>query len=311
MKLALIARDPSHGAIALERIQSGARDHGLALQAGLTVSAYAGHAVVTARERATDADLLVAVGGDGTLHEVVNGAMAGLAPASPQKRPNIALVATGTANDFARSIAGEANVAQLLAALAADSWCDIDLGRVCFTGNRGEQREVYFINVADIGVGAEVVRRVAGGGRRLGATVTYLIAIIRTLVGYRKRTVTIRSDQGLAFSGPLLATAFGNGRSFGAGLTILPQALPDDGELDCIIVGNVGLREFIGKHHQLREGHLIDHPEVHYHRCRTLSVESAHRLGVEADGEFLGYLPATVRILPAAIRMPLLETPEA
>jgi YegS/Rv2252/BmrU family lipid kinase len=311
VKLALIARDPSHGAIALERIQSGARDHGLALKADLTVSAYAGHAVVTARERVADADLLVAVGGDGTLHEVINGAMAGLASASVASRPQVGLVAAGTANDFARSIAGEASVAQLLTALTADSWCNIDLGWMSLSGTAGEAREVYFINVADIGVGADVVRRVAGGGRRLGATVTYLIAIIRTLVGYRKRTVTIRSDQGLAFSGPLLAAAFGNGRCFGAGLTILPQASPDDGELDCIVVGNVGLREFIGKHHQLREGHLIDHPEVHYHRCRSLSVESAHRLGVEADGEFLGYLPATVRILPAAIRMPLLETPEA
>ena len=220
-------------------------------------------------------------------------------------------MAAGTANDFARSIGGEASEAQLLDALAADSWCDIDLGRMSLSGAAGEAREVYFINVADIGVGAEVVRRVAGGGRRLGARVTYLIAIIRALVGYRKRPVTMRSDAGLAFSGPLLAAAFGNGRSFGAGLTILPQASPNDGELDCIIVGNVGLRAFIGKHHLLRAGQLIDHPEVHYHRCRCLTVDSGHSLGVEADGEFLGYLPATVRILPAAIRMPLPETPQA
>ncbi len=134
-----------------------------------------------------------------------------------------------------------------------------------------------------------------------------LAAIVRTLAGYRKQRVNIRSDNGLDFDGPLLAAAFGNGRSFGAGLQILPDACISDGELDCLVVGNVGLREFLGKLRQLRAGQHVDHPEVHYHRCRSLTVSADHNLGVEADGEFLGTLPATVRILPGALRMPLSE----
>ena len=307
MKLALIARNASSGTAALRHIQSGADDHGLDLQADLSVTDHAGHAVALASERVADADLLVAVGGDGTLHEVVNGAMAGLAAAPPGTRPRVATVAAGTANDFVRSLPGEGGAAQLVAALAADSWCDIDLGLVSLVDADGQPRQAYFINVADIGVGAEVVRRVAGGSRRLGAKVTYLLAIVRALAGYRKRAVTIRTDAGLVFCGPIVAAAFGNGCSFGAGLTILPEASPHDGLLDCIVVGNIGLWDFFSRHHQLRAGQRIEHPEVLYHRCRSLTVDAGHALGVEADGEFLGYLPASVHIRPAAIRMPLLE----
>ncbi len=307
MKIALIARERASGETALENISSDARTYGLALHADLSVSDFAGHAVALARERVADADLLVAVGGDGTLHEVVNGAMAGLSNGTPDQGPAIGLIAAGTANDFVRSIGGDGRAADLVSALAADSWCDIDIGRLSLMDPEGHQREVYFVNVADIGVGAEVVRRVAGGRRWLGATAIYLAAIIRVLARYRKRSVSIRSDEGLDYAGPLVAAAFGNGGSFGAGLRILPEASLNDGKIDSIVVGDVGLVDFLGKLHQLRAGSHIDHPEVYYHRCSAIEVNSDYPLGVEADGEFLGYLPATVQILPGAIRMPIPE----
>jgi YegS/Rv2252/BmrU family lipid kinase len=305
VKLVLIARDQRPGNLALERLQSGAKARGLHLEPELVVSGYAGHAVSVARERVSGADLLVAVGGDGTLHEVVNGAMSRLNETESTRIPRIGYVAAGTANDFARAIGEVSGEAQLLAALAADSWRDIDLGFLSLSGEDGETREAYFVNVADIGVGAEVVRRIAGSGRRLGATMTYFSAIVRVLAGYRRRPVRIQSDAGLDYDGPLLAAAFGNGKSFGAGLRILPDASVSDGELDCIVVGDVGLREFLGKFRQLKAGRHIDHPEVRYHRCRSLTVTADSKLGVEADGEFLGYLPATVRLLPGVLRMPL------
>ncbi len=304
MKIALIARERVSGEMALENISSGARTHGLDLHADLSVSAYAGHAIALARERVANVDLLVAVGGDGTLHEVVNGAMAGLSSSAPGRRPAIGLIAAGTANDFVRSIRGDGSAADLVSALAAGSWYDIDVGRLLLTGPDGNPREAYFVNVADIGVGAEVVRRVAGGRRWLGATATYLAAIVRVLARYRKRSVSIRSDEGFNYAGPLVAAAFGNGGSFGAGLRILPDASLCDGRIDSIVVGDVGLVDFLGRLHQLRAGSHIDHPEVYYHRCSAIEVTSDDAMGVEADGEFLGYLPAKVRILPGAIRMP-------
>jgi len=181
VKLVLISRDQRPGKLALDRLQSGATSLGLHLEPELVVSEYAGHAISVARERISDADLLVAVGGDGTLHEVVNGTMSRLNEMESQQIPRIGYVAAGTANDFVRAVGEEGSEAQLLAALAADSWRDIDLGYLSLRGRDGDTREVYFVNVADIGVGAEVVRRIAGSGRRLGATVTYFSPIVRVL----------------------------------------------------------------------------------------------------------------------------------
>lgn len=276
------------------------QSHGLDIDFDVHTSKAPGHAMALAREQASRADALVAVGGDGTLNEVINGALDGAARPTP---PTIGLLAAGTANDFVKSVPGEGGVEDLLRALETDDAQPVDLGRLTFTDRHGARRSRYFVNVADVGIGAEVVRLISGHRRVLGANLTYLASILLALSTYRARVVKLRSDRGLERSSALLAGVFGNGGFFGSGLRLVPDARVDDGLLHCVLVGKVGLREFLRNLPALRGGDLIDHPQVLYHACTALQLDSDARVGLEADGEFLGYLPAEISLVRAPIRL--------
>ncbi len=263
------------------------------------VSEYAGHAVELARTWATQADYLVAVGGDGTLHQVLNGLMQAGASA-PERAPVLGLLAHGTANDFIKTAPLRGDLAELVDLLASRRHRAIDLGRIRFQGEQGEQ-QAYFVNMADIGIGAAVVCQLERQGKRLGATLSYLRAILTTFPRYRRNTLRVELDGALWHDGPVLALLVGNGRCFGSGLYAVPNALLDDGLFSITCIGDVTLWDFLRKLPQLRRGAQVDHPEVSYRSARRVRVESAQAVELEAEGESLGTLPCEMVILPAAL----------
>ena len=272
-----------------------------AAEANILETEYAGHAIELARAAAAEADCVVAVGGDGTLNEVVNGCLQA-ARDNPQLRlPHIAVLACGTANDFIKSTSLTGRLDQLLALLSEGRSRPIDVGRVRYRDVHGTPAERYFINEASIGIGAEVVRRVNRGRRRLGPNLTFLRAIILAFRRFQATALRVRWNSEAPRSQPLLALVAGNGRYFGSGLCIAPEARLDDGRLSCALVGDVGVRTFIGKLRRLKRGAKIDHRQVLYREAEIVQVIRG-RAPIEADGEFLGYTPATIEILPRKIR---------
>lgn len=272
--------------------------------ASVEFTEYAGHAADIARLQCSSVGLIVAVGGDGTLNEVVNGCMAAVAADADTQLPLLGVIASGTANDFIRSTALKGTLEELALLMAGKSAKSIDLGRVSFRDSHGAEVNRYFVNVADMGIGASVVRRVNAGGRRFGANVAYLWAIVTAFMQYQKPLLQVRSSAGLDWQGRALACIVGNGRAFGSGLYAVPQAVIDDGQLHSVIIGDVSLLDFARKLPRLKRGQAIEHPEVVYHAAESLTLSVIEgQCAMEVDGEYLDCSEVTVTILPAAIRL--------
>ena len=256
-----------------------------------------GHAIALAQHACTDSDYLVAVGGDGTVNEVLNGAM--LAGGTP---PPLGVLAYGTANDLARTMQIHGSVHELIALLAGDTRHPIDVGLLHCTDSENPSKQRYFLNAADIGIGAEVVRHLQDRRHLVGSNLHYLRSIISSLRAYEHRELRVTSDLGLDWTGRSLALVAGNGRYCGSGLCVAPGARLDDGELLVTLVGDASTWDFLRNLGHLKRGELLEHPAVSYHNAHSLSVEHQDQPArVEVDGELLGFTPLQIEVLPRAV----------
>lgn len=261
-----------------------------------------GHASELARA-ALDAgyELIVSVGGDGTLNEVVNGM---LDPNGKPRNPNAALgiISSGTGSDFVRS----ANIPRdmLIAArqlVRATQTIPLDIGEMIF-GVEGKETRRYFANVAGMGFDAEVIERTERGGKRGGGTIPYYTTLLATIGSYENKDVVVQFDD-QSIQGRKNSVVVCNGKYFGGGMMISPHATLDDGKFDVIILGDFGKLEVLLNTPRLYNGTILEHPKVSEYRATTVTVESKQRMLIQADGEFIGAGPATFRILPAALKL--------
>ncbi len=254
------------------------------------------HAIELA-QKATEmgCDYLVAVGGDGTLNEIVNGVLS--SDVSAAAYPVIGLLPHGSANDFARTAGVSNSAEELFDLMQANSAQKIDLGKVVL--NETKQTR-YFINIAGIGLGPEVVKSLEGSSSVLGPGFNYFKHIIKGFLRYRKKEVTC-SDGTWQWKGKLLQMAVANGRYFGNAICIAPDARIDDGLFHVSIFGDLSVWNYLRNLGKLKEGEKIDHPEVSYFEAGEVLLESSDLCGIEADGEYVGLAPATISVLPKAI----------
>ncbi|MCD6347959.1 MAG: diacylglycerol kinase family lipid kinase [Bacteroidales bacterium] len=254
-------------------------------------------------------EYLIAVGGDGTLNEVVNGFLSH----GGKGKSNVVLgvLPWGTGNDFVRSIGMDKSVRQL--AELIDDRCvkDIDAGQISILQSNGEYLNRYFDNIADLGIGADVVARVNGVHLRkkvLGGTLIFFLTALKTFMIYKHKKVKV-SWPGFSWEGPLLSLVVANGRFFGSGLGIAPDALLDDGKFQVIIFGNLSVLDYLKKYGKLRRAERIDLPEIYYKESAQVSVFTALKdVSVEADGELSGKAPVSFKCLPAVL--PFLIPPD-
>ena len=260
------------------------------------------HAIGLAME-ATErgCNYLVAVGGDGTLHEVINGVMQSNKAASDY--PLIGLLPHGSANDFARTAHISQSVEELYNLIQTKSAQGIDLGKIILPNTR-EVR--YFINIAGIGLGAEVAKNIAQTSSMLGPGFNYFSHIIKGFLKYHKKEVRCTSGS-WQWKGKLLQMAVANGRYFGNAICVAPDASLSDGAFQLAIFGNLSVWDYLKNLGNLKKGVTIDHPQVSYYNTHEVRIDSKDACGIEADGEYVGLAPATLSLLPEAIRflMPL------
>jgi YegS/Rv2252/BmrU family lipid kinase len=255
-----------------------------------------GHAVELAGQAAEKGcSCLVAVGGDGTLHEVVNGVMQSQTPA--KDRPAIGLLPYGSANDFARTTRIIRSVEALFELIHSRSSRRIDLGRIRLKNSDSTR---YFINITGVGLGPEIVKNIERSSGVLGPKFTYFKNIIKGFLRYTKKEVSCTGDT-WHWKGKLLQMAVANGRYYGHAICTAPEAQIDDGMFQVALFENLGIWDYLKNLGPLKKGVKIEHPQVHYYDTREISIESADSCGIEADGEYVGLAPAEIHILPKAI----------
>lgn len=243
-------------------------------------------------------DLIIAAGGDGTLHQVVNGMLYGNVP--PDQLPMLSILPVGSGNDLARAVNISLNVQALRKRLTRLLPEMIDVGLIVFQKD-GIESQAYFINVASAGMGPEVLNKMSSGEKRSGSAVAYYIAILSTFLSYRCMPVFIKTSA-WQWSSKLRTLAIGNGKFFGSGLCIAPEAKPNDGIFSVFICGAVSVFDFIRNTGTLKNSRKVNHAKVEYHTAEKLELTSESPCRIEADGELLGFLPACVEVIPGRIK---------
>ncbi len=266
------------------------------LVAGLEVEVFVTRRRGDAADRAAEAGdrPVIAVGGDGTAHEVVNGLLR-----RPRSEPPIfgALLA-GTGADLVRSVPSPRRPEEVASWISAGRLRRLDAGRVATpTGHR------YFINAADVGIGAEVVRRAAAGPAFLGGTINFMGAAVASLMVHSNAEVRLRLDDGPVRRLRIRTIAVSNGSCLGGGMRMAPRAKVDDGLLEVVIVGDIGRLRGIQSLPLLYRGTHDRLAEVEFAPARRVDVDSDLPIGVEADGELVGTTPVIFEILPGALRV--------
>jgi diacylglycerol kinase (ATP) len=245
-------------------------------------------------------EMVVSVGGDGTLNEVVGGFFDGTEPVAPQAV--LGVVALGTGCDFARTI-DLLDPKSACARLGGRNTRVIDLGIAKFTGHDGAPATRMFINVASFGVGGLVTRLVSPYLKAVSGQLAFTLATLRALAVYRDQTVTLEFDDMSPRSLTITNCAFANGRYFGAGMQVAPAAELDDGELDLTIWSDFGMLDFIRNRQALYDGSHVRLPGAQVLRTRHTIATSESTVLLELDGESVGRLPAQLDVLPGAIRL--------
>jgi len=258
--------------------------------------------VIETRRRGDAADfaaaagdrLVIAVGGDGTAHEVVNG----LLRRPSGRMPRVGFLQRGTGADLRRSLPSPRRAEDVPAWLAIDRWRAVDVGRVgTSTGRR------YFINVADAGIGAEIVQRAARGPAVMGGTLSFLSGAVISLLTHQNTLIRLRLDDGPVLNRRVRTVAVANGAYLGGGMWIAPGADVNDGLFEVVTIGDVsrwlGIRSlpmlYRGTHGRLAQ--------VEFGRARRVEIDSEEPIRVEADGELVGSTPAVFEIVPGALQV--------
>ncbi|MHB1131911.1 MAG: diacylglycerol/lipid kinase family protein [Chloroflexota bacterium] len=279
------------------RLEPLLRELGLAFDA--VVTSQAGEAQTLARE-AVDAGCwrVIAVGGDGTVNEVVNGIMSA-GPGSSQV--SVGIIPTGRGVDLCRTVGVPLDYLEAARRLLDARTVRLDLGEAQYNTPHGAERR-WFTNFAGLGFDVEVSRRANSIAPRGGGTIPYLSSVFLSLLSYRNRPVELLVN-GEVVRRRIVALVAANGQYFGGGMRVAPQASPMDGQFDVVIVGDLSRLELIANLPRLYEGTHINHPKVQVWRAAELEVHSAEPIFCQLDGDPIGETPVKLRIVPGAINL--------
>lgn len=246
-------------------------------------------------------ELIVGVGGDGTMNEIANGFYENRNIINPETQ--LGIIPSGTGCDFTKSLNLPLGLKNSLKVISQSSSSRIDVGRVTFKSHSGKEEERFFINVADFGIGGDVVKKINQKRMERKAS-SYLKCLVSTIIKYKNKRVRITIDKEEIPEDEYLIGAVANGRIFGKGMKIAPDASLVDGLFDFVLVRGMKLLEFFRNGWKIYTGTHLSHPKISLIRGRKIKVlpnEEEEDVLIELDGEQLGKLPATFEIVPYSL----------
>ncbi|HEX76024.1 MAG TPA: diacylglycerol kinase family lipid kinase [Dehalococcoidia bacterium] len=257
-----------------------------------------GHAIELAKSAAKKGcELVISVGGDGTMNEVVNGLYA----ADGIDNVMLGIISTGTGADYIRTIGIPRSYKEACHCLVNPRKLIVDLGVIEYTSN-GQTVKRLFVNFAGLGFDAEIVKATTQKFKALGNTSSYLMGLFTTLIFYENRNVSLIVD-GEVEERKVCTVLMSNGRYGGGGMLAAPNADPADGILDVLIIDDLTKLDLLRSLPRIYKGTHLTHPKVTVKRAREVEIRPAQQMAVQADGELLGEAPARFYIMPAALNV--------
>ncbi len=253
------------------------------------------------------AQRIVAIGGDGTVNEVVNGFFERGEPIAPEA--SFALLPFGTGGDFRRTLHLPTDIAGAAAVIAANHRKKIDVGRITFVSSSsitpGDRVTRMFANIASFGVSGVVDRLVNESGKKLGR-LSFLYATARATWSYKNQRVQLVFDGKDRVDATINTVAVANGRFFGGAMMVAPRAEVDDGMFDVISLGDFTFGDLLTSGRRLYKGSHLSMDKVTSRRAKVVEAEGidpTEVIELDVDGEAPGRLPARFEVLPSALWM--------
>lgn len=249
-------------------------------------------------------ELVVAIGGDGTINEVANGFFEDSKAVAPES--TMGVLPFGTGGDFRKTLHIPKDIAKAAAILAQFKTKRIDLGNLDFTTRSGEAGQRIFVNITSFGISGEIDEKVNSSSKRLGGRMTFMLATLKVGMGFEAKRVRLVFDdeQDKAVESTISTVAVANGCYFGGGMHIAPEAEIDDGRFDVVAIGEMGIGESILNGRRLYKGTHLELDKVSSRRASKVHAESidGQEVLIDMDGEVPGTLPATFTLMPEALR---------
>ncbi len=260
------------------------------------------------------AERVVAIGGDGTINEVVNGFFEDGKPVAPDSA--LGILPFGTGGDFRKTIHIPKDFPKAAAILARGRTQRIDVGQLEFMTRDGQKATRIFANISSFGISGVVDRLVNEAwkspigeisSKKLGGRLSFMLATARAGLTYKNQHVRLvfDDDESGAVDTIINTVAVANGRYFGGGMFIAPDAELDDGLFDVVAIGDLSIRDFVFNGYRLYNGTHIGMDKVSHRRVKKVTAEPLDNEIVEldVDGETPGILPATFTLLPNALNL--------
>jgi diacylglycerol kinase (ATP) len=247
------------------------------------------------------AELIVVVGGDGTIHEAVNGFFDGDRQINPACR--LGIVSSGTAQDSARGFAIPRGTLRQIEAVCGPGTHRVDCGRLRCVDDRGRAHHEYFLNECQQGIAAVVVQRFQSHHKWMGGFLGFGITAIATAARHREQVMTVEIDGRHIVTEPLLGVVAANGAFAGGGMHFAPRSKVDDGLLDIVIIHKRSIPSRLVSFPRIYFGTHVNLSWISYIQGRSVKVTSDEKVPVEADGEFQGSVPCEIDLLPSAITL--------
>ena len=234
------------------------------------------------------------VGGDGSVNEVVNG--------SAGADVEVAVIARGTGWDFVRTYGIPRDLDAAVDVALSGAVREIDIGLVTYRTWAGEDARAHFANVASAGISGAIAKRANETSKALGGKISYYWATLAVFARWQTGVMRITVD-GDARDGKFIDAIVANGRYLGGGMMMLPEAEPDDGLFDVLVIGDVTKRDLLLTLPKSYRGKHLPHPRLEVLRGRVVTVDADEPLPIELDGEQPGTTPARFEVVPRALRL--------
>jgi diacylglycerol kinase (ATP) len=257
-----------------------------------------GHAIELAKSAVNKGyKLVVSVGGDGTINEIVNGIYA----TGDMKDVELGIIGTGTGSDYIRTIGVSKYYQESCHHLMNPMKKSVDLGMVEFTQN-GQPAKRIFANFAGLGFDAEVVKATTKKFKNFGGKPAYLMGLLSTFTTYKNRQIQITIN-GQTENHKVCTIVMSNGKYGGGSMLLAPNADPCDGLFDVIIIGDVTKPDLLRSLPRIYKGTHLTHPKVMVKRTNLITISSDEPMAIQADGDLLGEPPARFTVLPSVLNI--------
>ena len=265
----------------------------LGLEGETLVSEHPGHVTELAAEAIRGgASRLVAVGGDGTVHEVVNGLLS-----ADAHGVELAVLPRGTGRDFARSLSIPTSFDDAVRVAVSGAVRAVDAGRASYAGG-----EAWFANFAGCGISGAIARDANKSSKALGGRLSFMVSTVKVFARWKSVAVEVEID-GERRAGPMFEIVAMNGPYAAGGMKLAPEGRPDDALLDCVLFGDITKLDFLTTFPKIYRGGHLAHPKIEHLRGRTVGIEADQPLPVVLDGEDAGTTPVRFEIVPQALRV--------